>query len=415
MKKIVYLIFLVSLWFGCKEADRLDQIDDSAPAPGPVTVVGTISKSGAATIKYKAPNDPNLLGVRVVFTRNNGEICQSEASFYIDSLTVDGYADAGSYDVELYSVGRNSKLSSPVKTTVNVLQPPVKAVDLILEEGFGGVEMNLSGNDSNADLAVVLLADTVGSGNLLHLRTFYTRATDMKFAQRGLRPKVQRFAVFIRDRWGNKSDTIDKFLTPVEEEKLNKNKFTNAKLPGDWFSQAENSSNYVLEKIWDIRDGTEAYTRGGFYASTFLSPMPQYFTISLGCKATISRYQMLPANREPFEGSAPREWEIWGANNPSTTSSSWDEWHLLGEYSQIKPSGYKIGNDIGPITDEDIAYFRTAGDYGLDVTDNCPDPQQIVTHVRFRALSTFTTYGTEATSGQLIIGELTFFGKEILD
>jgi len=51
----------------------------------------------------------------------------------------------------------------------------------------------------------------------------------------------------------------------------------------------------------------------------------------------------------------------------------------------------------------------------LDVTDNCPDPQQVVTHVRFRALSTFTTYGTAATTGQLIIGELTFFGKELDD
>jgi hypothetical protein len=87
----------------------------------------------------------------------------------------------------------------------------------------------------------------------------------------------------------------------------------------------------------------------------------------------------------------------------------------LGEYSQIKPSGYGIGNDRGPITDEDIVHFRYGGDYGLDVTDNCPDPQQVVTHIRFRVLSTFVTYGTEATSGAVIIGELTFFGKELED
>jgi PKD repeat protein len=357
-----------------------------------------------------------LLGVRVVFTRNNGEKCQSEASFYIDSLTVDGYADAGNYDVELYSVGRNMNLSSPVKITVTVLQPPVKAVDLTFEEGFGGVVMSLTNNDTNADLAVVLLGDTVGSGNLLHLRSFYTRATNIKFAQRGLQPKVQKFGVFLRDRWGNKSDTIFKFLTPIEEEKLDKTIFTNGNLPGDSFAPFNGLATFALEKAWDIRDGIEVYTNGAYYASSFIMPMPQHFTINLGCKASISRFQMLPGNgREAFEADAPRVWELWGANNPSTTSSGWEDWHLLGEYSQFKPSGYGIGNEVGPIIDEDIEYFRTAGDYGLDVTDNCPDPQQIVTHVRFRTLSSFRTYGTAATFGEVVIGELTFFGKEIKD
>ena len=73
-------------------------------------------------------------------------------------------------------------------------------------------------------------------------------------------------------------------LNPVEEIKLPKTEFRNAALPSDYFSPAEGSSGYRLENIWD---GTE--DQADLYASSHSAPIPQWFTIDLGHKMSISR------------------------------------------------------------------------------------------------------------------------------
>ena len=68
------LAFLAS----CEELGRIDQIDESAPAPKAATVTSVESKPGGAIIRFTIPNDDNLMGVKAVFERN-GETCESMA------------------------------------------------------------------------------------------------------------------------------------------------------------------------------------------------------------------------------------------------------------------------------------------------------------------------------------------------
>ncbi|MDR3245573.1 MAG: DUF4959 domain-containing protein [Prevotellaceae bacterium] len=415
MKKIyleyvaLSLIFLV--WFSCQD-ERMVYSDDSSPAPGQVTINDVILRPGGAVIKYSVPNDKNLLAVKAVYERN-GEICETKASLYSDSLTIEGFGDTESHKVEIYSIGRNGKLSAPIDEMITPLMPPVFSTTIDISATFGGVNVVFSNNISNANLALVLMADTTGTGNgeLIPLQTFYTQAASGRFSRRDLESKQQVFALYIRDRWQNISDTIYKTLTPTEEIKLPKDTWTNARLPGDSYNPASGQAGWQLPSLWDGRETWNVAGSSGFFATTTTEPIPQRFTISLGYKASFSRFKMWPRSSEVYNGSAPRTWEIWGSEDPPG-DGSWDNWYLLGEFSQVKPSGYGEGSAVGNITAEDLEHWQSGGDYEFTVTDNVPDPQRATKFLRFKTTATFTTYGTNMTTGQLIIGEITLWGKK---
>lgn len=408
MKKIIYILSVVFLFImGCKEEGRIDFIDESAPAPGPVAIIGVTNTPGGAIIKYTVPNDDNLLGVKVVYTRN-GEVCEKKSSRYADTLIVQGFGNTDPQTVELFSIGIGGKLSTPVSTTINPLIPPVQAVKFDLEEGFGGVLITIEENVSKADLAIILLADTANIDKWEEMHTFHTKSETIKLSRRGLAPKKANFGVYLRDRWGNISETIYRTLTPIEEIKLPKTDFRNAMLPTDYYTPAEGNNGYRLEQIWNGGEVAD----GNFYATSHSAPMPQWFTIDLGRKMSISRIQKWPRHDyELYSGSAPRTFQVWGSNAPNT-DGSWDEsWTLLGEFEQFKPSGYGEGREVGPITDEDRDYWYNRTEFELVPTDDVLDPYIPVSYLRFKMLSNFSTYGTDATMGQIIIGEFTFWGQ----
>jgi hypothetical protein len=412
MKKILYILYVLVLFTitGCKEDHRIDHIDDSVPPPTPVTIEDVTNKPGGAIIKYKIPNDDNLQSVKAVYIRN-GEICESKASRYVDTLVVEGFGNTDPQEVKLYSVGVNEKLSEPVSITIQPLLPPVQSVIFDIEATFGGVMVSLEGNHSNANLAIVLIADTLeslpGKEKWVDLQTFHTKSAAKKFSRRDLDAKPIHFGVYLRDRWNNVSDTIFKTLTAIEEIKIPTDKFRNAALPTDYYSPAEGNNAYRLENLWS-GDGYDDQN----YATSHSAPMPQWFTIDLGRKVSISRIQKWPRRGyELYSSSAPRVFQVWGSDNPNPDGSWDDSWHLLGEFEQLKPSGYGEGRDVGPITDEDKDYWYNKTEFELLPTEEIPDPYRTVTHLRFKILSTFSTYGTEAGVGQVIIGELVFWGQ----
>lgn len=399
------------LIIGCKEEGRIDHIDGSLPPPAIVNVTKVTSIPGGAVIQYEMPKDENLLGAKVVYIRNN-EICESKSSKYVDTLKIEGLGDTTPQEVKLYSIGLNEKLSEAIPVTIIPLDPPVRTVKFELNEGFGGVIVSIEENYSQADMAVILMADTMGNtsdnSKMIDLQTFHTKSKEIKLARRGLKPNPHHFGAYLRDRWGNTSDTIFKTLTPIEEIKLPKTEFRNAALPTDYFITAEGNNNYRLEQLWL---GPEA-ADGNFYATSHKAPMPQWFTIELGHKMSISRIQKWPrSDYELYSSTAPRIFQVWGSDNPNPDGSWDDSWKLLGQFEQFKPSGYGDGREVGPVTDEDKDYWYNRTEFEFIPTIEAPDPYQTVTHLRFKILSTYATYGTESTMGQVIIGELTFWGQ----
>ena len=407
MKKLIFYITIICSFAACKEGVRLDYIDDSAPAPSAVEVIEIKNTPGGAVIRFKIIDDTNLLGVKAVYTRN-GEICENKSSLFIDTVKIEGFGGTQPQEVKLYSIGRNQKLSDPISVNIKPLPPPVETVDFTVESGFGGVVLSIDKNLSKAELSIVLMADTSGNGKYEDMQTFHTKSEKIKFSRRGLKIAPTKFAVYLRDRWNNFSDTLYSEVTPIEEIRIPSDLFRNAALPTDYFVTAEGSTAYRMEHLWiggDAADNT-------FYATSHSGPIPQWFTIDLGRKAKLSRIQKWPrADYELYSSTAPRVFEVWGSENPNP-DGSWDEsWFLIGQFEQFKPSGYGEGREVGPISDEDRDYFYNRTEFDVIPTEMAPDPYRSVTHLRVKILSTFQTYGTETETSQIIIGQLAFWGQ----
>jgi hypothetical protein len=423
MKRNKFLMIIVAgmILFACQEEGRLDSIDDSAPAPAQITVVGEPeSFPGGAVIQIAVPDDKNLLSVKAVYERN-GQTCATEISRYTNRLTVEGYGQAGTHEVEIYSVGRNEKLSPPVKVRVTVLTPPVRTVTKDLEASFGGVNVNFANNDLRAALAYVVIADIGNSGTWTHVQTFYAEGERGAFKIRGLNSSETKFALYVRDRWNNVSDTITKSLAPLFEEELPVGTWMNAKLPTDSWEAAENNNwYYQIENLWNGPAGlpqfwTDWKWDGQYFNSTSLGYVfPQWFTIALGYKASISRIHIWPSFKstdDDYNSVNVREFELWGSDNPPA-DGSWNNWYFLGHWEVFKPSGYGAGGDRGAVTDEDSDYFRNNQDYDVVPSEENFNPYQSVTHIRFKTIETFV-HKTGTPNTQIGIGEIRLYGAQV--
>src|SRR3546814_6041191 len=75
-------------------------------------------------------------------------------------------------------------------------------------------------------------------------------------AVRGLPPEKARFGIQVKDRWGNLSEMLVKELTPLYEEKLDKENFSPLILPTD----APKYNQSVLTNLWS--DNIKGYGAG---------------------------------------------------------------------------------------------------------------------------------------------------------
>lgn len=392
MKKQIYFfaaLLITILWYGCKKEGRIDHLDDNAPAPTQIASVSQVATPGGAILTYKLPKDPNLSYVKAIYEIQPGVFREAKSSIYTDTISIVGYGDTLSHEVKLYSVGKNEKLSPPVSITINPLTPPVKSVfrELTLLASFGGVKV-LFKNSLQANIAIVLMMDSTGLDDWAPVSTFYTKALEGSFSARGYDSTERRFAVFVRDRWHNISDTLMKQLKPLYEMEIPKDKFRSVHLPGD---QWQNTENLTMEKAWDgLLDWNSSF------ASTNASKIPHWFTIDLGQKVMLSRMKehQFP-NDHLYRGSAVKAFEIWGSNAPDA-DGGWTQWQLFGSFKSFKPSGLPLGT----LNNDDINYGHFMGE-DFDFENVIP----AVRYIRFKTTESYSS------AGQVTISELTFWGQ----
>lgn len=393
------IALFVSLLFclGCKRQDMILQIDSNAPAPVAVTNVETFSTPGGADITYSIPADTNLLYVEAVYQINSTVTRQTKASLYKDTLKLSGFGDTLSHEIQLFSVGRNGKKSDPITVEVKPLTPPFISVyrSLTLESTFGGAAVTFK-NLSQDPMALVLMYDSTGRGTWGEAVTYYTQAPEGFFANRGLDSVETKFALYVRDRWNNRSDTIFKTLTPLYEEVLDKSLFKEVHLPTDnyaghtWSGLTPRNEPLLWNNIWNDHNDV-------FHTIPANPEMPQWFTFDLGAKYALSRFKLFSreGSSGAYIGGDPEIFEIWGSNDPDI-SGGWDSWTLLGQFTAHKPSG-----PGGTVTAEDVQYAVVSG---ADYTFAPGAPA--VRYLRFKTLKTWGGFG------YVYISELTFWGQK---
>lgn len=433
MKKINILSLVLALALVSCSGElggRIDQYAD-VPVPGPVSVKSIRSIAGGAVIKVTIPDDANLKGIVAEYERN-GEIVNAKISRYVDSLTVEGFADTRPHKVNLFSFNVNEERSAPVEVTVEPLEPAIRVVKPTLIASFGGVKILIENNESRSDLAICLLRDEdlsdlskpIDQMKWVEVTTLFTSSNDIRLSRRGLDPVEAIFGVYLRDHWGNISDTTYAVLTPIKEVQLDKSKFTDARIADDNCT-TQNATNYPVNSLWD---GSGLSAVPHFFASDPGNPSPCWLTIDLGVTAQLSRVATLPRiGYVIYGGGAVRDYEFWGTPgipngdgtyskpdgeiNPSNEHGFDDIWFCLGKFTQIKPSGYLASGMPGDVTAEDSQAYNAGNDFEFDPAQypHCNDPLR---YLRVVFAHTFTTFelGHNATNRQVQTGEVTPFG-----
>jgi hypothetical protein len=355
LKTITACMLMLGCLYAC-QTDLNHPIEDNPNAPGTVTVDSILTIPGGAVIYYLLPNDPDVLYVMARYTEN-GANREFKASFYTNYLVVDGMSKEANYSIDLYAVNRSGKYSEPVKVDIQPLTPPIIGVfeSLTHKATFGGISISYE-NPSYAFMAVGVLTMNE-EGRLYEPYTHYSSQPFPTFSVRGFESVEREFWVYVKDRWGNNSDTVSFVVKPVGEKELDKSLFREIKLKGDadptsWGGQ--------MRYIWDGRAFGDNEGAWGLHTGNVATGKPMYVTFDLGVTATLSRFKLWPImdDKHMYNDVSPRKYEIWGRTyeiNPVTDNGEfYPHWFKMGEIENVKPSGLPVGS----LTDDDRAASR---------------------------------------------------------
>lgn len=398
MKRYIFLLFAACGLFACKDEVMKPKFDDSTP-PENVTKITEQPIPGGSKLTYVLPSSSNLLYVLAEVTTKQGVVRQFKASYYTNTLQIEGLGDTSAYEVKLYSVNKSEVRSTPVSVIIHPLEPPFTDVfkSFVMVADFGGVNLKFK-NPTGSELEIGFCGPDSVQKTLALLDTYFSAAKEGNHTFRGLPAVKARFGVFIRDKWGNTSDTVFKELTPLFEKMLDKTKFREIKFPGDG-PVYTTEWNIAYPFIWD-----------GRYSSTFNSPYdgngnnwlnlstngptdgrPIHITIDLGQTVHISRFRLNHYYR--FINKGLRKYELWGSNNPPA-DGSWNNWTKILYYEQEKPSGLQ-----GEQYNDADAEVWLRGDMA-----NFPDGLPAFRYIRIKCLENWMG------NGNMSFSEITFWG-----
>ncbi|HWK57716.1 MAG TPA: DUF5000 domain-containing lipoprotein [Parapedobacter sp.] len=389
MKKITNILAIcccILAIASCKQEEKHTPHEQDGWVPDPVGQISVENLPGGAKLTYTLPDNPELLYVKAEF-ETQGQLRTAKATYYNNTLLLEGFGDTLHHDVKVYAVSRSEVHSDPVVVTVKPLKPPLITTfeSLTLKEDFGGATVDFS-NLSKADLAIAIIYQDE-EGFWANDETLYTMQESGAFSARGFAARPTVFGVYVEDRWGNFSDTLVAELTPFFEEIIPK-PFETLVLPTDnttLYSAADHMGN-----LWD---GGEAH-----YQTSYAAGVPTWFTFDLKATCKLSRFlyqQRTNSVVVRWGNGNPRYFEVWGTADTPNPDGSWEGWTKLMDVESIKPSGLPLGQ----YSDEDWELALRGEEFNFPL-DAPP--------VRYIRIKVNETWGL-ATG--IHIKELTFWGQ----
>ena len=391
MKKVIYTTLAAVLLLGmsaCKSADVIKPLGASV-VPAQVTITDVVNRSGQAIIYYDLPNDKNLKYVKAVFTPREGDEMSVNASYFTDSLIVNGFKEAGEYEVYLYSVSFGENYSEPVKVKVNPETPPYQLVAQTLKcvQSFGGVNVSYE-NPTKADLSVSV-EKLESDGTWSEVNTNYSSVDKVTFSARGQEPVPSTFRVAVSNHWGDVAYSQNYDITPLYETLCDKSMFKGMVLGGDiWeITSWGGASNYnSLECAFD-----GSYSRSApIFQTKSTGTVPLSWSLDLGQEYVLSRYKFYAC--QGFKAGHPKTFEIYGAKelNPDPSVELVDAFGnvdpyftLLGKFESFRPSGITVSASVEPRTAEDQLLINNGEEFEF------PMGLPAVRYVRIRVTSTW--------------------------
>lgn len=351
IKKLLVTTTAIIIISSCGKQMGKEPLSNDSGIPTAVSNVKVENRSGNAKLTYTVPYDPALLYVQAEYMLKSGGAATKKASYYEDSLILDGFADTLEHEVKLFSVSRSGVKSDPVVVKVKPLEASIFRVmkSLKIENAFGGFNISAT-NTTEENIGIVVLTKNVvkeyeANNNL----SVFTNAKDILSKVRNMDTTTVRIGFFVKDRWGNVTDTVYKDISPIYEVQLAPVNFRAVAMPND-APQVTNGAR--LEYAWDGRLGWP-YT--SFTDQSKGGNVPHMVTFDMGVTAKLSRVWIrpFPEGTRFYYLSTMKRFEIYGSTNPTSDGSLDNTWTLLGSYEVVKGSGLPYGTDNA--TDQAIA------------------------------------------------------------
>lgn len=391
MRKSIFLttILLAGIFYACQEEERGQIPLDSVP-PQQVTQISVENVAGGAVISYVIPEDEDLLYVKAIYNLDNGTTIEQKTSAYSNKIEIVGIGKSKKQFVKIITGDRSKNESKPLSVEIHPLDSPIYEImnSIVVRNDFGGISL-LWNNPQKAD--IVITVDTLNRDNkYVSAESIYTKATVGKANLRGYPPVERVFAVSIRDRWGNTTDTISGSYLPIFEVKLDRKKFARWSPPG--IPYQELAASWRIENIWDGLGSTV----GNGYSWPLTAKMGDSWTMDLGQTAKLSRFTIFPRETtgQLYTGANIKSFELFGSPHRNVNEDE-STWIYIGAYESIKPSGLPAGQ----FSDEDYAYAVAGEEYPVDIS---------IPAVRYLRFKINKTWGG-ANYMQLM--EIEFFGQ----
>lgn len=388
---LVLVLFMVT---SCQK-DLVPKSLKTGEAPGPIKNYTYESVPGGAIITYDLPEGSDLRYVKATYTLNSGVTREAKSTVYKNTILVDGFANEGEYDIKLNAVGMGDVESVPTIAKIKASRPAHKLlidsvqINSSMYAAFGGLNIDFSNYTGNSMVFHILAKDA--SNKWVEIQTSYSSAKTGRVRLRGFEAVEREFAVYVTDRWNNRSDTVSTKLTPFQEALIT-TKFTALNLSNDTWEH--HTAQGRARPLVIMFDGQHAQNSLIFQTKPS-SVMPQWFTFDMIQSFRLSRFILYPdvppSEKNVFAGGQPAVFELWGSNNPT---ASFDSWTLVGSFKSVKPSG----SPLGVVTADDIAQARNGEEF--EVEGNAGSYR----YWRFKTLSSW------GNVPYIQISELTFYG-----
>ena len=312
IKKYSLLLFtglvMISM-FSCKRNDGFSNTPTSTDKtkPGIITNVKIDNFNGGANITYDLPNSDNILYVLAKYTIRDKVSRETKASYYKDTVVVNGFAKSQDYQVTLYVVTRAEVMSDPVTVTVH---PDIPVYELVkpsasISPDFGGVNVKAL-NPLKKSIGIIVTAFSDVTKTMEVEEQHYTKADTINFSVRGFSTAARDFGVYVTDEWGNISDTLKVNLNPLPEVLLDKSKFFVNTIPSD--DALYEGGGWTVDKLWD-----GLLTDPGWHTNSNSTP-PFTCTFGVGKTYKFSRFNMWGRKGYEYGHGNPKDFSFWGSN-----------------------------------------------------------------------------------------------------
>lgn len=377
--QLLLLVILIIVANSCKEENILHPWGKNVLVGdlGVVTMNSYDKIPGGAVIYYSSTDSRDLQYVKAVYTVGDGKVLESRASKFVNSISIEGFGDVDPKEVKLYCVDKMENVGESTTITIEPGTPSYQLVyeSLKLGSTFGGIYIEY---DNQHKSNIVIHVETLNDqGYPYEVETFYTNRASGKLFLRNMPTTELPFSVYVSDRWGNTTSKRTEYLTPIQENKLDKLLFSEYKMPTDL---ACNAWGGRLSYAWN-----DDFTPELFVHSAGGDDFPVWFTFDLGVTAKLSRYKFyhLFMEEHAFQRGNLKKWEVWGRSDVPTSDEDledpWAGWTKLLDCESHKPSGLPVGELSG----DDWNYLKNGEDFEF------PTDAPAVKFIRFKVLETW--------------------------